>query len=322
MNGKDPKLEKKSPIPTINPSPTITNNTKNDINNLFSPPIINNATNSENKNFFDNINDQNINPNNVNTEKKSFGFLKKKIQNEENLPNKINTIPNNTPDLFNLINDSNKQDNNQQQKTNPPAEKTGFSFIKSKNKESKVENNLNSNLLNQSDFTNSGVTDKPNKISNFDLLNEIYSQSIGDNNNSNINNNNQNQNNNINLLTDNLKNLNFNKPNDYITNDSFGGINFNLNSNINGNYNSNNYNNNNVNYNNFPNNQNSIYNNENNRRSSYVAPNFDVMFANSPDINKPLDGNSLDKDKNQNSTNLKTNEEIDFLSELNLGRKK
>ncbi len=337
MNGKDPKLEKKTSLTQNSVSTSnYLNKPNSDVNNLFNKTNsnytnsnisnINNSnisnSNISNENMLDKGNSQNINPNKTNAEKKSFGFLKKKNQNEETIAN--TQTSNNNQDLFTLIGDTPfNQDKNQQQIINHtlPVEKSGFSFIKSKNREiksEKVEKNINNNPLNASDFTNNLNIDKPNKNTNYDLLNEIYNQAFND---SNLNYSNPN---NVNVLTNNLQNLNFNnKNNDYSSNtDAFGKLNFNSTNNLNGNYNIFNYNNTANNRNKINSSQNENSNSEHHRKSNYIAPNFEMMFNNSPDLNNTAKGHLNESNGYQNTEIPKTNEEIDFMSELNLIRKK
>lgn len=371
ISGKDPKLEKKTPSPISTQSPiTPIIKPNSDVNDLFSSkPVVNQSSNSS-PSLFDfgnsNSSSQNAAINNINNnsntatnqEKKSFGFLKKKNTAEETnnlnsnkaVINKNNNINNNGPDLFSLICEANQSPTQKPVAGN--TEKSGFSFIKSsaKNKE-QTNGSSDVNTLNAVNFSNNAAAAVASKNTNYDLLNEIYAQSIGEIPNNNINADNKN----VNLLRENLNNLNFNNQNNFgpnnnfsnnnsnnnnINSNSFGGLNFNVN---NGNYNNNlnqkmngNFNNGMFN-NNDNNNSNNNYhineanNNINNgsfegygyRKSSYVAPNFDVMFGNSPDMNNPHDRKLREENlQHAQNSNTKTNDEIDFLTELNLAKKK
>ena len=339
ISDKDPKLEKKTPTPHTSHSsitPIIKQNS--DVNDLFNSKPVNKinysiqakANNTPNLFDFANANDTN-NSANQNQEKKVFGFLKKKNTSTEetNIANIHNDIAvtsniNNNPDLFSLAGDAN-------QAAAKPAEKTGFSFIKSstKNKEQTSGSNVNS-ALDSIDFGNKSAA-TANKNTNYDLLNEIYAQSIAENSNNNINASNG-HNKNVNSLTENLNNLNFNNQSNYNSANAFGGLNYNSknNNNINnsGNYALNsNLTNGNVN-NNLPKDAFTDSNNANtdnfgNKRSSYVAPNFDVMFANSPDLKGPQDRKLKEKNtQNGLGSFSETNDKIDFMSEMNLAKKK
>jgi hypothetical protein len=339
ISDKDPKIEKKTPTPHTSHSPiTPIIKQNSDVNDLFNSKPVNEinysiqakANNTPNLFDFVNANETN-NSANQNQEKKVFGFLKKKNTSTEetNITNIHEDIAvtnniNNNPDLFSLVGDAN-------QAAAKPAEKTGFSFIKSstKNKEQTSGSNVNS-ALDSIDFGNkSAVT--ANKNTNYDLLNEIYAQSIAENSNNNINASNG-HNKNVNSLTENLNNLNFNSQSNYNSANAFGGLNYNNNNNNNYN-NSGNYalnsdlTNGNFNYN-LPKDASSNSNNANtdnfgNKRSSYVAPNFDVMFANSPDKNGPQDRKLKEKNTQNGQGNFsETNDKIDFMSEMNLAKKK
>lgn len=223
-----------------------------------------------------------------NSEKKTFSFIKKKIQNEEpeNQNNlKSNKLSNNG-DFFNLLsNQPNKNDNpttfnglnnldNTVKKEN--TEKQGFSFIRSSTKSNQPEK----------------------KGINYDLFNEIYSQSLNET--SIINNPNPLINNNN--LIENFSNLNINNNQNFLEQNIFNQNNF-------------------VNNVNNPMNNNNFNDLPNTKKSSYHAPNLDLMFT----VNSGISGNDSSQSQKvwEEEKNItKTNDQFDFLSDLKMPRNK
>ncbi len=223
-------------------SKPVNNNVNQTNNNNSSTPSIFDFVNSNNQSAP--VNTVNSNPTS-NQDKKSFGFLKKKNNAAEetnisttnkavvNTTNSTNTITNNdNPDLFSLTGDANQAPVHRPAADN--AEKNGFRFIKStvKNKEQTNGSSINNAISNEVNFSNNSAVAE-NKNEKYDLLNEIYSQSIGESSNkNNVNVDNKN----YNILTENLNNLNLNNqnPNNFNAynnnnNNGFGGLNYNNN---------------------------------------------------------------------------------------------
>lgn len=245
---------------------------------------------------------------NTNQDKKNFGFIKKRATQEESnsqvntFGQNINLADNPSPNdsniksnnLFHLLSNNTNQSISTKKDV---TEKSGFSFIKSTNK-NMSGSNCNTN-------SNPSASDSKSSLNyNLDILNEIYSKSTKQHENQSPS---DNCLNNPNLIADKLSNIGFN--NNYIPNS-------NLNSNINNMYyvnGSNTYNNNEM--------QNLGNQVNNHRKSNYVAPNFDVIFAQNSGINSNINSLSSDQAEKTDQKPIKqTNEEIDFLSELNLGK--
>ena len=224
-----------------------------------------------------------------NSEKKTFSFIKKKIQNEEseNQNNLNSNKLSNNGDLFNLSsNQLTKNDNHTTSNglnildntvKKEATEKQGFSFIRSSTKSNQPEK----------------------KGINYDLFNEIYSQSVNET--SNIINPNPLINNNNNNLIENFSSLKINNNQNSLEQNIF-------------------------NQNNFVNNVNNPMSNNfndisNAKKSSYHAPNLDLMFT----VNSGISGNDSSQSQKiwEEEKNItKTNDQFDFLSDLKMPRNK
>lgn len=333
MEGKNIKIEKKDNNQMISPNPiNFIDNNKNEKNNIINNNQKMNETDNKSFNLIDFGNQtqqktiENLNNNNINTytdlnEKKKFGFLKKKIQNEDKADNEI-IVNNNVNDILNLKEQAKPIQNEEiSQKTNG---KPGFSFIKSKIPATNIISNdkINKDLVNSSNT---------NQISDFDIINQIYTDSINDinysqNNNilNNIVSNSQSDTkstnaNKVELLLDKFSNFNMNKIDNEI-NGNLASNNFNLSNNLNHLYS---YENNNINFDNknFDHNTKSFKMTD--RTSNYEVPNFNAIFSDSPDMRNKKDSSFKDDAGEIKPNNYsQTNDQIDFLSELNLNRKK
>jgi len=333
VEGKNIKIEKKDNNQMISPNPiNFIDNNKNEKNNIINNNQKMNETDNKSFNLIDFGNQtqqktiENLNNNNINTytdlnEKKKFGFLKKKIQNEDKADNEI-IVNNNVNDILNLKEQAKPIQNEEiSQKTNG---KPGFSFIKSKIPATNIISNdkINKDLVNSSNT---------NQISDFDIINQIYTDSINDinysqNNNilNNIVSNSQSDTkstnaNKVELLLDKFSNFNMNKIDNEI-NGNLASNNFNLSNNLNHLYS---YENNNINFDNknFDHNTKSFKMTD--RTSNYEVPNFNAIFSDSPDMRNKKDSSFKDDAGEIKPNNYsQTNDQIDFLSELNLNRKK